>query len=308
MRVLVTGAGGFVGRWLTEGLRNAGHETLADNQRVDVTDGGDVRATVSHTLPDAVAHLAAVSFPPEAAADPVNALEVAVAGTINVLEAVRSMAHPAVVLVTGSSEVYGVHPPEDLPLRESSALRPQKPYALAKAAQESAALAYAARFDLRVVVTRSFSHIGPGQSDNFVVPAMSKRVHELAAGMTDAIRVGNIDVRRDMSDVRDVVEAYRLLLESSINGNFGAGGLVVNVCSGHSVTIRWIVEEMCRLASVEPRLRVDPDLVRPDDAAEMRGDPSLIRKLTGWQARTPLTTTIGDVWASMTAPVAVAAL
>ena len=304
MRVLVTGAGGFVGSWLTEGLRSAGHQTLADGERIDVTHLRDVRHAVSETLPDAIAHLAAVSFAPDAAANPANAMEVAVGGTTNVLEAVRSMPHPAVVLVAGSSEVYGLPASEDLPLREDSPLHPRKAYALSKAAQESVALAYAARFDLRVVVTRSFSHTGPGQADHFVVPAMTRRVHELAIGASRDIRVGNLDVRRDMSDVRDVAEAYRLLLELAVGGDPVARGLVVNVCSGRSVAVRWIVEELCRLARVEPRLRVDPDLVRPNDAPDVRGDPTLMHQLTGWQAHTPLTTTLAEMWASTAAPVA----
>lgn len=304
MRVLVTGGSGFVGRWLTDNLKRAGHQILADGERIDVTQSADIRHAVSETLPDAIAHLAAVSFAPAAAANPINAMAVAVGGTINVLEAVRSMANPSVVLVTGSSEVYGLPDPKDLPLREDSPLHPRKPYALSKAAQESVALAYAARFDLHVVVTRSFNHTGPGQSEHFVVPAMTRRVHALAVGSSETIPAGNVDVRRDICDVRDVAEAYRLLLEAARRGEIGARGLVINVGSGRSVAIRWIVEELCRLAGVEPRLRVDPDLVRPDDAPEIRGDPALIRHLTGWKAHTPLTTTLADMWASAAVPTA----
>lgn len=306
MRVLVTGASGFVGRWLTKELITAGHEAVETPSRVDVTDADAVREALDTTRPDAIAHLAAVAFAPDAAADPKVTFSVAVGGTINVLEAVRSMSRHVVVLITGSSEVYGSPAPDELPLRESNPIAPVTPYALSKAAQESVALAYAARYGLTVVVTRSFSHTGPGQRPLFVVPALAQRVHALATGQAADIRVGNVDVRRDFCDVRDVVDAYRRLLEAAVAEQVGARGLVVNVCSGQSVSIRWILEELCRLAGVKPSLRVDPTLVRPGDTPEVRGDPSLIEQLVAWQASTPLARTLADVWAAVGTPVAAA--
>ncbi len=298
MRVLVTGASGFVGGWLTRALTDAGHEVLAP-EGLDVTHGHDVVDALTELAPDAVAHLAAVAFAPDASSDPGLAFETTIGGTINVFEAVRQMPRPSAVLVTGSSEVYGAPGPEELPLRETAPVRPRTAYALSKAAQESVALAYAAREGLRVCVTRSFNHAGPGQRPVFVVPALAERVRAAARGEAASIPTGNLDVRRDLTDVRDVADGYRRLLEALLDGTVPAGGLVINVCSGRAVAIRAVLEELCRLAGVEPVVTVDPGLVRPDDAPEIRGDATRIERLLGWRATTPLATTLSDVWASV---------
>jgi GDP-4-dehydro-6-deoxy-D-mannose reductase len=288
-----------VGRWLTAELEAAGHETVAADASIDIRDAEAVSRVIDEARPTAIAHLAAVSFSPDATADPGAAFAVAVAGTANVLEAARATKERPALLVTGSSEVYGPPDPSDLPLTEGSPLLAKKPYGVSKIAQESVGLAYAARYGLRVVVTRSFNHIGPGQRTDFVVPALARRVADLASGVTDHIPVGNVDVRRDLTDVRDVVRAYRLLLEAAVAGLLPSDGLAVNVCSGESVAIRWIAEEFCRLAGVEPRLQVDPALVRDTDPPDIRGDYALLANLTGWQPRIALTDTLRDVWTSI---------
>lgn len=297
MRVLVTGADGFVGRWLTSELEQAGHEVVSLAPDRDVRDAEAVRTAVANARPDAVAHLAAVAFAPDAAAAAETAFEVAVRGTINVAEAIRQQSEPPALLVSGSSEIYGSPAPDELPLTESAPLRPMTPYALSKAAQESVVLAYAARHSLRAVVTRSFNHAGPGQRPEFVVAALARRLLDVARGRARELPVGNLDVRRDISDVRDVARAYRLLLESAAGWSSGPSGIVVNVCSGRSVSVRQIVEELCRLAGVEPPIRIDPDLARPNEAPEIRGDHSLLSKLTGWEPEWTLEETLASVWA-----------
>jgi len=299
MRVLVTGVTGFVGGWMAKALRRAGHEVLAPPDRVDVTDGDAVTDEMRRLGPDAVAHLAAVAFAPDAGADPLHAFGVTLGGTINVLEAVRLMDPPPAVLVSGSSEVYGSPRPADLPLTERSPLRPRTAYALSKAAQEGVCQAYAARHGLRLVVTRSFNHVGPDQRGVFVVPALAERVRAVAAGDAHDIPVGNLDVRRDLTDVRDVVSGYVGLLSGLLDGRIPPGGICLNVCSGRSVAIRFVLEELCRLAAVEPRIRVEPSLVRTDDPPEIRGDGSELDRLTGWRPTTTLETTLADVWASL---------
>ncbi|MEP7378177.1 MAG: GDP-mannose 4,6-dehydratase [Chloroflexota bacterium] len=297
MRAFVTGSKGFVGGWLTKELEGGGHQTIEEPE-VDVTDRLAVWRALNATRPDAVVHLAAISSAHQAAADLHTAFAVAVAGTINVFEGVRALPNPPVVLITGSSEVYRVAGTEDLPLSEMSPLAPATPYALSKAAQESVALSYAARFGLRVVVTRSFNHTGPGQRPLFVVPAIAQRVLAAARGQTEDVAIGNADLRRDISDVRDVVNAYRLLLEAAIATDIAIGGLLVNVCSGRTVSIRWIIDELCRLAGVQPRLRVDQGLLRAGEALEVRGDPALIKRLVDWTAATEISKTVADVWDS----------
>jgi GDP-4-dehydro-6-deoxy-D-mannose reductase len=278
-------------------MTSHGHELIEAD--VDVRDRDAVHKLLADARPDAIAHLAAIAFAPEAAADPAGSFAVAVGGTINIFEGLSQLRPRPIVLVTGSSEVYGIPKrPSELPLTEESPLAPATTYAQSKAAQEALALAYAERSRTTVVVTRSFSHTGPGQRPVFVVPAIAQRILAVANGMASDVPVGNLDVKRDMLDVRDVVVAYRLLMEAARAGNLPPGGTVVNVCSGSAVSIRQIVRLMCEVAGIEPRLRVESSLVRKDDALEVRGDSSRIAKLVGWMPAIPLSQTIADVWAS----------
>jgi GDP-4-dehydro-6-deoxy-D-mannose reductase len=291
-----------VGTWLAQDLQRAGHELVLDQeagQRVNVLDGGALKRLIAETRPDGVAHLAAVSFGPDASEDPGRALAVNVGGTLALFEAVRTLEPRPVVLVTGSSDVYGAPAAAELPLRESAPLRPSATYGLSKAAQESVALAASRRDGVPVVVTRSFNHTGPGQRPEFAVPALARRTLAVQRGEARAIRVGNLDVRRDFSDARDVVRAYRLLLEAAAAGRLPEQASVFNVCSGTSRTIRSIVEGLCRLAGVDAAFEVDPQLVRVDDPPEIRGDASALRAAVGWEPTVPFDQTLRDLLASL---------
>jgi GDP-4-dehydro-6-deoxy-D-mannose reductase len=303
LRVLVTGAGGFVGRWLVRELTDAGHQVTAPLGRaaLDVTDAGAVRKAIAAAAPDAIAHLAAISLASDARAQPSEALGVTVGGTVNVLEsALRADRRPA-VLVSGSAEVYGSPDPASLPLREDAPLAPRTPYALSKVAQEGVALAYAMRSGMPLVVTRSFNHSGAGQRPGFVVPDLAGRIRSVRAGGAAGVRVGNLSVRRDFSDVRDVVRAYRLLLEGLANGRIPPGGTVFNVASGRSVEIGEILRRLCELAGVSPEITVDAALVRPGEAPDIRGDPSALQRATGWQPQHDVGAMLAEVWQSLEA-------
>jgi len=301
VRILVTGATGFVGGWLTRELEAHGHEVVPApaSATFDIADVDAVRALIHEIAPEAVAHLAAVSFAGDARRDPGDAFRVNVGGTSALLDAVRRLPRPPVVLVAGSSEAYGPPRPEDLPLREDAPLLPSSPYGLSKLAQEAIALELAAAHDLRLVVTRSFNHVGPGQRTDFVVAALARRVLDVRRRATTSIRVGNADVRRDFTDVRDVVRAYRLLLEASAAGQLPRRRIVVNVASGRPASIRWIAEELMRLSGCSADLAVDPALVRPEDPPVIAGDAALLTRLTGWTAAIPLNRTLADILADL---------
>jgi GDP-4-dehydro-6-deoxy-D-mannose reductase len=301
VKVLITGEHGFVGTWLRRELFAAGHE-VRSSPGLDVTDRPALTGRIHDAAPDAVAHLAAISFAPDAAADQQRAFTVNVGGTINLMEALRTLPRPPAVLITGSSEVYGSPSADELPLRESSPLAPRTAYALSKAAQESVGLAYATRAGWPLVVCRAFNHTGPGQREVFVVPALARRVRDVVDGSRREVPAGNLDVRRDFSDVRDVVRAYRLLLEGLADRRIDTGGRVVNVCSGRAVSIRSLLDGICRVAGVEAPVSVDPSLLRPDDPVEIRGDASQLERLTGWRPHIDLSTTLRDVWLGISPP------
>lgn len=285
MRAVITGAGGFVGRWLRAHLAACGDEVYAlGHDDLDVTDQDAVEARMARVNPDAVYHLAAVTAPSAARRDPVRAFEVNVLGTIRLLEALRRVAPACTVLIPGSAQVYGDVEPTGLPLSEERPLQPRDTYAASKAAQEHAALAFADSSGLRVVVARAFNHTGPGQPPTFVVPSLATQL--LAGG---PIRVGNLDVARDFTDVRDVVRAYRLLILQ------GAPGAVYNICSGQAVSIRTILTMLGEIAAKPATPVVDPARVRTDEPLEIRGSHERLTEATGWRPTIELRETLIDV-------------
>jgi GDP-4-dehydro-6-deoxy-D-mannose reductase len=208
--------------------------------------------------------------------------------TLNVLEAVRAAAPDATVVAVSSGEVYG--PPVSLPVDESAALRPQNPYAVSKAGTDLLAGFYADAHGLRVLRPRAFNHGGPGQAPMYAIATFARQV---AAGLEagdDPIRVvtGNPDARRDYTDVRDVVRAYRLLAER------GESGAFYNVCSGRPASAAELVGWLAEAAGREIDHVVDPALVRPNEVMEMRGSHAKLTAATGWEPEIPLATTLAD--------------
>jgi len=292
MRALITGGKGFVGQWLAAHLAEEGDDVAVIDLETDVADGAAVRRVMGDVRPDAVFHLAAMTHVGESWENPSQVLRVNVLGTAEILAAARGVRPDARVLVVSSAEVYGIVTPDQLPLGEETAAVPASPYAASKLAAEAVALQAWRGYDQSVIVVRPFNHIGPGQSPNFFVPAMARRIVEARRTGIPALPVGTLTTRRDFTDVRDVVVAYRLLIEKGVSGE------VYNVCTGVDVSMSEVAAQLMALASAELTLETDPDLVRPVDVPVLRGDGTRLREATGWVPRIPLATTLADVLAS----------
>lgn len=292
----MTGSGGFVGRWLMEHLSQAGDEALGLDESVDVTDPGSLCKAVPAARPDAICHLAAQASVGASWGDRGRTFQVNALGTLHLLDAALACASPPRVLVVSSAEVYGRVTPEDLPLREDRPFAPASPYAASKAAAEMCGLQAWLGSGLEVVRARPFNHTGPGQRADFVVPSLARQVALAARQGLPALEAGNLDARRDITDVRDVVRAYRALLSGGLPGE------VYNVCSGVSVRIRDVAERLLRLAGADMAIEVVPERVRPVDLAELRGDPGRLHDATGWEPSIDLDRTLSDVLASFTQP------
>ena len=288
MKAFVTGAGGFVGPYLAAHLGSCGDDVIETDHDLDVTDGEAVRKAFAASKPDAVYHLAAASHVGTSWSAPVEVTRVNTEGTLNVLLAALDASVDR-VLVVGSAEEYGRIAPEDLPVAETAPLRPVSPYGASKAAAEMlASHAFRGR-GLGVICVRAFNHLGPGQSDALVASSIAKQVAlaERAGGGT--VLTGDLSPRRDFTDVRDVVRAYRLLVER------GEPGEAYNVCSGQDVGIQEIADALAAAASVPVRFEVDQSRLRPVEIPVVRGDNAKLRAATGWAPEIPLSRTLGDI-------------
>jgi GDP-4-dehydro-6-deoxy-D-mannose reductase len=303
--ILVTGAAGFVGSHLLEALRPLGLP-IEGWRRPDtpVPFGTDlsgvtwhdvellhrarVRAAFERLRPATVFHLAGAAHVGQSWQAAASTLEINVMGTHHLLEADRLLGLGARVLIPGSATVY--RESESL-LEESSPLAPQSPYAVSKLAQESLGVR-AAREGQHVVVTRSFNHIGARQAPSFAAASFARQVALAESGRwRPVLRVGNLASRRDLMDVRDTVRAYVALVER------GASGTVYNVCSGHALLIRELVEGLACRARVRIEIEIDASLYRPHDAPLVLGDASRLRRDTGWEPRVPFDRTLDDLLA-----------
>ena len=284
-RVLITGASGFAGRHLVAACHADGEEvsTAPPSRVADLRDAETAVGVVAAARPDVVYHLAAQAHVGRSWEDPASTLTGNVAMTLNMLEAVRAEAPAAVFLLACSSEEYG--PPLVVPTTEDELLKPANPYAVSKASCDLLGGLYASEHGLRVVRARAFNHSGPGQEPVYAIASFARQV---ALG-GDPVRVvtGNADTRRDYTDVRDVVRAYRLLAA------YGEPG-IFNVCSGVSHSAREVVAALGRVAGVEVLHEVDPARVRPNEVMEVRGSYARLREATGWQPSIAFEQTLRD--------------
>ena len=273
-----------MGRHLVPRLRARGHDVTATDRELDVSDAAVMAAFVAHTRPDAIVHLAAVSSVAASREDPGLAFRVNFLGVHALLEAVAQQAPRARVLLVGSGDAYGSAAPGAPPFTEDSPLRPRSPYARTKAAADLLGMSYAER-GLDVLRVRPFNHTGAGQSDVFVAASVARQLIEIERGTRPGVlQVGNLDSVRDFLDVADVVEAYALLCEPR------AAAGAYNVASGHGTRTGALLERMCALARISPRIEIDATRLRPSDCSI--GDASRLRVATGWAPQVPLDATL----------------
>ncbi len=315
MRVLIIGGHGFVGRHLAHHLVSCGDdvaltylprekETLdqlkpalpksAQSLALDITDAKAVGDLVALLKPDAIYHLAALTFIPEVESDFGTAFQVNTMGAIHVLDAVSKVSKDSRFLYVSSSEVYGDPKPGSLPLVESAVLRPVNTYGISKAAADLAAFKYAFHEGIHALRVRPFPHIGPGQSEKFSVSGFAKQVAEIKLGKaTPKIQVGNLEAKRDFSDVSDIIRGYREVL---LNGKRGD---VYNLCSGKSTSVGDVLKKLVEMGGVEVEIEVDESRVRPIEVMESYGSSQKVQKEFGWKPRIELDSTLQsllDFW------------
>jgi len=280
MRIVVTGAGGFVGGRLVPRLEAAGHTVFPSDREVDVSDPDSVVTELLRARPDALIHLAAQSSVAASWADPSSAFRINFLGARSVIGALEQHFPKARLLLVGSGDEYAPTAPGNPPRREGDELEPRSPYARSKAAAELLA-GFAVSRGLDVVCVRPFNHTGAGQGPQFVASDFARQIASIAAGQSEPeMRVGNLESVRDFLHVEDVLDAYVGLLDESVPAD------VYNVASGVGTSIRSMLDTLCELAGVSPRVQVDPERFRPTDS--LVGDASRLRKATGWAPRIPV--------------------
>jgi GDP-4-dehydro-6-deoxy-D-mannose reductase len=261
---------------------------------LDICDAGGVNQLLESLTPDAIIHLAGISFVPEAEQDYARTLKVNVLGTEHLLRALDAVCQkikkPGKFLFVSSGDVYGAARASDLPLQESLEPAPRNLYALSKLQSETLVEMYARRSpQLSALIFRSFNHIGPGQNDRFVVSNFARQLAAISLGQAPAVlKVGNLEARRDFCDVRDVVRAYVMGLTQ------GSG--VVNIASGNAVSIQEIVDTLVAISGVQLRIEPDHERMRPSDTPELRGSNIRAYETLGWKPEKSLADSLRDIY------------
>lgn len=286
--LLVTGASGFVGRHYCS---RYGGVSLSDGpETVDLRDSARLRSAIEAWKPEAVLHLAAQSSVAASFKDPEATFAINFLGTYNLLQALKEIDFRGVFLYVGSADMYGQTTEEDIPISESQPLRPRSPYAVSKVAAEALCYQWSQNAEFRIVMTRPFTQIGPGQDRRFALPDFARQIVEIRAGRRPPWLVtGDTEVVRDFTDVRDSVRAYRMLLEAGKNGE------TYNICSGVGRSLYSLVVELLHLAGVEAELRIDASRLRPSEQRRVLGNPQKINSKLGWFPQIPLAETLKDI-------------
>ena len=308
-RVLVTGVTGFAGSHLVDYMAERGDaeiwgiqrwrsrteniEHLRDHMRLiecDLRDAESTRDAIEQVRPDWIFHLAAQSFVPTSWKAPTESLTTNVLGQLHLFEACRRLGLKPRIQVACSSEEYGMVYENELPIRETNPLRPLSPYAVSKVAQDMLAYQYFMSYQTDVVITRGFNHEGPRRGPVFVASDFAKQIADIERGLkAPVIHVGNLEARRDFTDVRDMVRAYWLALEKC------QGGEIYNICSGKAWRIKDVLDLLLGMTKVKIEVREDPARLRPSDVPVLLGDHSKFTDRTGWKPSIPFEQTLKDM-------------
>lgn len=289
-RTLLTGDTGFVGQHALAHLPGAtGLSALGGP--VDLRDKAALVARLGRSAPDAVVHLAALSFVPDSFKSPEATFAVNFTGTLNLLQALAETGFDGRLIYVGTGDAYGRVPVDELPIGEDRALRPLNPYAVSKAAAEALCYQWSQTGPFEVIMARPFNHLGAGQAPTFALSDFARQIAEIAAGQrAPLLSVGNIDTTRDFTDVADVVRAYGLLLTHGHNGE------IYNVCSGQERSVRDLLNRLLELSGVVADVVTDPARYRPAEQARVCGSHDKLSRHTGWQPAVPIDTTLMNLY------------
>ncbi|PKQ28059.1 MAG: GDP-mannose 4,6-dehydratase [Candidatus Anoxymicrobium japonicum] len=311
MKVLITGITGFVGSHLAEYCLARGDvevfgtvrwrsrmdnvEGITDDITLmdcDLKDSVAVRHCLAQVKPDYIFHLAAQSYVPTSWKAPVETICTNMVSEINLFEAMRELhlVDSTRIQLAGSSEEYGMVFADEIPIKETNPLRPLSPYGVSKVGQDLLGYQYHMSYGLYVVRTRAFNHTGPRRGDVFVSSNFSRQIATIEKGKVEpVIKVGNLDARRDFTDVRDMVKAYWLALER------GEVGEVYNLGSGTDVTIKKMLDILLSFSDIKIETLKDPERMRPSDVQILLADTTKFFDLTGWKPEIPLEKTLEDL-------------
>lgn len=311
-RIIITGFSGFVARHFVEYLgsldesfevlgidindpqydfRDSSANVSVEFVKVNMLDADELHKVFKEFMPEYVLHLAAFSSVAYSWKHPAESFLNNSNIFLNLIEAIKENNPQCRVLSVGSSEEYGKVSNEDVPLKESQPLHPLSPYAVARVSQEQLSKVFAESFNLNIVLTRSFNHIGPRQDQRFVVPSFIRRILDIKESGADSgtIETGDISIVRDFVDVRDVVRAYYMLLME------GRSGEVYNICSGRPLELKRLIEIIGKLVGVDVKTITNPEFVRPNDNPVIVGSPYKIESEIGWYPEISMKKTIEDM-------------
>lgn len=297
MRALIIGLDGFVGKYLNDELLNCGYEVFGTAfvpsgntaERLNILDGQQVFEVIRRIRPDVVFNMAGQSNTPFSWKEPCLTMELNVNGAVNILEAVRKIDTSIKVFLVGSSDQYGLVSECDSYVDENVPTKPASPYAISKCAQEQMALLYARSYGMRVYLARSFNHIGVGQKKGFVLPDIASGIVDVEKGITDRLMVGNLSAKRDFSDVRDIVRAYRLIVEK------GQPNTVYNVGSGNAYCIEDLLHAMLSMAQKEIPVGTDAAKMRKSDVPLIFCNNTKLKRDTGWDITYDIKDTLCEI-------------